>query len=318
MGRTRSAKYRIVATALLVLAALLVPFEPATAAADPVLVAAGDLASCASTGDEATAALADQIEGTLVSLGDFRYGNPQCYEESWGRHRYRIRPAMGNHEYTRDRESWYFPYFGQDAGPPDKGYYSYDRGAWHIVALNSNCVMVGGCGPNSPQGLWLRNNLARTSKPCTLAYWHHPRFSSDRTYGDDADTGPLWETLYAHGAEVVLAAHAHVYERFAPQTPKGAGDAAFGIRQFTVGTGGASHYRFGRARPNSEVRDAKTYGLLKLTLHKSGYDWQFVPEPGRKFTDSGTGACHGRPPTAAQPAGDEVTDLPESTEPPVA
>ena len=283
--------------AVLVLATLVLPLESAGAgpAADPVLMAAGDIASCGSTGDEATAALADAIPGTLASLGDFRYGKAKCYEQSWGRHRYRIKPALGNHEYKPGRDSWYYPYFGNDAGPRGKGYYSYERGAWHVVVLNSNCFMVGGCGPDSPQGRWLRDDLAASRKNCTLAYWHHPRFSSDKTYGNDPDTAFFWEALYDHGAEVVLSAHAHVYERFAPQTPGAKADGAFGIRQFVVGTGGASHYRFGPPRPNSQVRNAKTYGLLKLTLHESSYDWRFVPEPGRLFTDSGSGRCHGRP-----------------------
>jgi hypothetical protein len=278
------------------LATLLVPIESAGADGDPVLLAAGDIVSCWSTGDEATARLADKIDGTLAALGDFRYGKPKCLDGSWGRHRYRVKPALGNHEYEeKGKLAWYYPFFGNDAGPRGKGYYSYNRDAWHIVVLNSNCWEVGGCGEGSPQGQWLRDDLARNPRQCTLAYWHHPRFSSDKNYGNDADVAYFWEALYDHGAEVVLSAHAHVYERFAPQTPGAKADNDFGIRQFVVGTGGASHYRFGAARPNSQVRNANTYGLLKLTLGDSGYDWQFVPEAGRTFNDSGRGRCHGRP-----------------------
>lgn len=197
---------------------------------------------------------------------------------------------MGNHDV--EQGSWYYKYFGSDAGPAGKGYYSYDVGAWHIVVLNSNCKKVGGCGSGSAQTRWLRDDLAASSSRCTLAYWHHPRFSSDKTYGNDGDSAAFWDALYQAGADVVLNGHAHVYERLAPQTPKAVRDDAAGIRQFTVGTGGASHYRFAGARPNSEVRENKTFGILKLALHDTSYDWQFVPEAGKPFTDAGSGSCH--------------------------
>jgi calcineurin-like phosphoesterase family protein len=291
---TRGARYRIAAAAVLVLAALTVPFDPAGAHGDPVLVGAGDIASCGSSGDEATAKLLDNIPGPVFTLGDFFYGKSKCFEKSWGRHRDRIEPALGNHEYHHGRvESWYYPYFTA-AAKPGKAYYSYDLGAWHIVVLDSNCQEVG-CGKDSSQLRWLRDDLAASSADCTLAYWHHPRFSSDKEYGNNSDVAPFWEALYEHGAEVVLSGHAHVYERFGPQNPHAQADPDFGIRQFTVGTGGASHYGFKGARPNSEVRDNKTYGVLKLTLHESGYHWAFVPQAGKSFTDSGTGSCHGRP-----------------------
>jgi calcineurin-like phosphoesterase family protein len=293
MGRaTARGHFRIVAVALLIVSTLTVPFDPAGADGDPVLVGAGDIASCGSSGDEATAKLLDDIPGAIFTLGDFVYGKSKCYEKSWGRHRDRIRPTLGNHEYHHGREeSWYYPYFGNDAGERGKGYYSYNLGAWHVVVLDSNCKEAG-CGPDSSQARWLRDDLAASSGDCTLAYWHHPRFSSDKEYGNNSDTAAFWDALYEYGAEVVLAGHAHVYERFAPQTPGAEDDPDFGIRQFTVGTGGASHYKFGRARPNSEVRNAKTYGVLKLTLHESSYDWEFVPQEGKGFTDSGTAPCH--------------------------
>jgi hypothetical protein len=163
------------------------------------------------------------------------------------------------------------------------------------VVLNSNCGEVGGCGAGSPQERWLRADLAASRKPCTLAYWHHPRFSSDDAHGNDPATGPFWQALYEHGAEVVLAGHAHVYERFGPQTPGGKANAPFGIREFVVGSGGANHYGFKAAQPNSEIRNDRAFGVLKLTLHSSGYDWRFLAVPGKGFSDSGHGSCHGRP-----------------------
>jgi calcineurin-like phosphoesterase family protein len=283
-------RWRLVAALLLVLSRLALPFEFARADGDPVLVAAGDIASCNSAGDEATADLLDRIPGTVAALGDELYTGADCYQQSWGRHIGRTRPALGNHEYE-NRESWYFKTFGTTAGDRGKGYYSYDLGAWHIVVLNSNCTQLG-CGRDSVQTRWLRADLAAHPAECTLAYWHHPRFSSDRTYGSSSDTAAFWDALYEHGADVVLSGHAHVYERFAPQTPAATGDPDYGIRQFTVGTGGASHYAIGRARANSEVRNDNTFGVLKLTLHPSSYEWEFVPEAGKSFTDSGTGSCH--------------------------
>jgi acid phosphatase type 7 len=126
---------------------------------------------------------------------------------------------------------------------------------------------------------------------CTLAYWHHPRFSSGQ-HGDTAAVAPLWQALYEAGAEIVLSGHDHNYERFAPQTAGGSLDAARGIRQFVVGTGGKNHYALSSARPNSEVRDGDTFGVLKLTLGPSSYSWQFIPESGKTFSDSGSANCH--------------------------
>ncbi len=272
-----------------------IPLPPP--AGDPVLVGAGDIASCSGAGDEATANLLDGIAGTVYTLGDNVYDNgtatefANCYEPSWGRHKARTRPAPGNHDYNTAGASGYYGYFGAAAGDPSKGYYSYDLGAWHVVVLNSNCATVGGCGAGSPQEQWLRQDLAASAASCTLAYWHHPRFSSGK-HGGNAATEPFWQALYDHNADVVLSSHDHSYERFAPQTPTGAADPARGIRQFVVGTGGRSHYSFGTIRANSEVRHSGTFGVLKLTLHASGYEWRFVPEAGKTFTDSGSGACH--------------------------
>ena len=262
-----------------------------------VLVGAGDIASCSSDGDEATASLLDTIDGTVFTLGDHAYeaGTPiefaACYEPSWGRHKSRTRPSPGNHDYLTPSASGYFEYFGPAAGDPDRGYYSYGLGAWHIIVLNSNCSDVGGCGPGSPQERWLRADLAAHPAACTLAYWHHPRFSSG-AQGNEADVIAFWQALYEHGAEIVLGGHDHVYERFAPQKPNGEPDPVGGVRQFVVGTGGATRHRFdGPPAANSESRDDDTFGVLKLTLHPTSYEWRFIPVAGRTFTDSGRGRC---------------------------
>ena len=276
--------------------------EPPPPAGDPVLVGAGDIADCNNPGDEATAALLDDIAGTVFTTGDNVYPTGTlerfnaCYESSWGRHQARTRPAAGNHDL--EGTTGYFDYFGAAAGEPDKGYYSYDLGTWHIVVLNSVCASAGGCGAGSVQEQWLRQDLAANPSECTLAYWHDPRFSSGGEHGSTVAMEPFWRALYEAGADVVLAGHDHDYERFAPQDPVGNADAAYGIREFVVGTGGKSHVPFAAPLPNSEVRNDDTFGVLKLTLHAGTYDWEFVPEAGKSFSDSGTGSCHEAPPPA--------------------
>jgi hypothetical protein len=267
--------------------------------ADPVLVGAGDIAGCDTTGDEATAKLLDGISGTVFTAGDNAYnsGTPtqfnNCYDPTWGRHKARTKPTPGNHEYLTAGASGYFGYFGSAAGDPSKGYYSYDLGEWHIVALNSMCEKVGGCGATSPMVSWLKQDLAANDdKACTLAYFHHPLFSSGSKHGNSPKMRPSWNALYAANAEVVLNGHDHDYERFAPQRPDGTLDNSRGIREFVVGTGGKSLRPFGTIKANSQVRNANTYGVLKLTLHPTSYEWKFVPEAGKTFTDSGVTTCH--------------------------
>jgi hypothetical protein len=283
----------------LVLAALATaaPIATRTAgAADPVLVGAGDIASCNSTGDEATADLLDGIAGTVFTVGDNAYNEgsaknfANCYEASWGRHKARTRPAAGNHEYFSGNANGYFGYYGAAAGDPGQGWYSYDLGAWHVVVLNSNCAFVGGCGAGSPQEQWLRADLAAHPSACTAAFFHHPRFSSGANHGSHLSMQPFWQALYDFGADVVVSGHDHLYERFAPQDPTGAPEAD-GIRQFTVGTGGAGLYGFGTIKANSEVRSNAAHGVIKLSLHASSYDWEFVPAAGKTFRDSGTANC---------------------------
>jgi hypothetical protein len=218
---------------------------------------------------------------------DFR----NCYDP-WGRHKARTRPGVGDHEYLTPSAVPYFNYFGAAAGDPAKGYYSYDLGSWHVVVTNATCAEIGGCGTGSTEEQWLRQDLAANASACTLAVIHKPRFSSGSIHGNQAAMQPFWQALYDDGAELVLSGDDHVYERFGPQTPTGAADAARGIRQFVVGTGGRSHYSFGTIQPNSEARNSDTFGVLKLSLRSGAYDWQFVPEPGKTFTDAGTGSCH--------------------------
>ena len=203
---------------------------------------------------------------------------------------------MGNHEYyASGTASGYFGYFAAAAVSYDastKGYYSYNLGQWHMVALNWMCEKVGGCGATSPMVTWLTRDLAANPRTCTLAYFHHPVFSSGPLSGGvNSKMKPSWQVLYAAKADVVLNGHLHNYERFAPQTPGGAADPE-GIREFVVGTGGYSLNTFKNKLDNSQVRDASNYGVLKLTLHPSSYDWQFVTAPGGTVADSGSGSCH--------------------------
>ena len=272
-----------------------IPTATPSAGSDPILVGAGDIASCSSSGDEATSKLLDSIAGTVITLGDNVYDSgtasefTNCYGPSWGRHKSRTRPAPGNHDYRTSGASGYYNYFDAAAGDASKGYYSYELGAWHIVALNSNISMAAG----SAQEQWLRSDLAAHPAKCTLAYWHHPRFSSGSAHGSSTAPQPLWQALYDANADVILAGHEHNYERFAPQDPGGRADTLRGIRQFVVGSGGKSHYGFGTILATSEVRNADTNGVLKLTLHPTSYDFEFVPEAGKTFTDKGTNVgCH--------------------------
>src|SRR5919199_4154075 len=299
MKTTRSTLVCVLLGAALLLLFLQGGIQSTTAqTTDPVLVGAGDIASCLITGDEATAALLDNIAGTVFTAGDNAYDSgsaseyANCYDPNWGRHKARTRPAVGNHEYFTFGASGYFNYFGAAAGDPSKGYYSYDLGTWHIIVLNSEIDANLG----SPQEQWLRGDLAAHPTTCTLAMWHQPLFSSGPN-GSNPSYYDFWRALYEYGADVVIGGHDHNYERFAPQTMDGVADSSFGMREFVVGTGGKSHNPVGTPVANSEVTNTDTFGVLKLTLHASSYDWQFVPEAGKTFNDSGSGACHGVPPS---------------------
>ena len=244
----------------------------------------------------AVLAAGDGLDAVLL-LGDNQYEDgalhryQASYGPTWGRFRDLTRPAAGNHEYATPGAAGYFAYFGAAAGEPGKGWYSFDLAGWHVVVLNSNCSAVGGCGAGSPQLRWLEADLAAHAGVCTLAAWHHPRFSSG-LHGDDLRSAPFWEALYRAGADVILTGHDHDYERFAPQDPSGRADPRRGLRQFVVGTGGKDLRPFPRVRPNSEARNADTFGVLKLTLRPGSYDWELLPAAGGTFTDAGTAACH--------------------------
>jgi hypothetical protein len=298
--------------------------SPPPSSGDPVIAAAGDIACdpTASTFNNGVGSsnscrqkwvsdlLLAMSPTAVLTLGDNQYESntiaqyQASFDPSWGRVKSKIHPGIGNHEYLTSGAAGYFQYFGSAAGDPAKGYYSFDVGSWHILALNSECSHVGGCGAGSAQEQWLKADLAAHTNACTLAYWHEPRFSSGQ-HGDAQQMAVLWNDLAAAHADVVLSGHNHDYERFEPigATPAGSGSPSYqspvldpnGIRQFVVGTGGKNHYGFGSQPPlaGEVVRDASTYGVLKLTLHPNGYDWQFVNDPGSgTFTDSGTAACH--------------------------
>jgi YVTN family beta-propeller protein len=269
-------------------------------ASDPVFVGAGDIASCDDlSGAYATAKLIEKIPGTVFAAGDLAYPDgsdeqfANCYGPTWGRFKDRTRPSPGNHEYHNNDASGYAHYFGAAAGDPKKGYYSYGLGQWHIISLNSECAAVGGCDASSEQGMWLQKDLADHVAGCTLAYFHKPLFSTGLAHGNDPEIKPLWDILYHAGADVIVNGHDHDYERFTPQDPDGKADPQHGIREFVVGSGGKNSHRFlGPTTPNSESRNADTFGVLKLTLHPKGYDWEFIPQEGKTFSDSGSGACH--------------------------
>jgi calcineurin-like phosphoesterase family protein len=255
-----------------------------------VLVGAGDIGMCGSTGPESTARLLDDIDGTVFTAGDNAYfqGTAQqfrdCYDPSWGRHRSRTRPAPGNHEYESAGAAPYFAYFGANAGPPGLGYYSFSVGEWHVVSLNSSVSMSTG----SAQQAWLRDDLASHNASCVAAIWHHPLFSIGPN-GPMPETRELWRTLYEAGADVIINGHDHFYARFARQTPDGVADTSRGIRQFVVGTGGAELVGFPRAAPNVETR-ISAFGVLKLTLRPGTYDWQFIAANSSQ-SDSGSDVC---------------------------
>jgi Tol biopolymer transport system component len=288
-----------------------------TVGADPVVAAAGDIAcdpdhpsfeegegSVGACRQQMTANLLKRLDlSAVLVLGDAQYENGTLakfrasFDPSWGQFKTLIRPIPGNHEYLDPGAAGYFDYFngpGVSVGPAGergKGYYSYDLGSWHIVAINSECSKIGGCGPGSPEQQWLLNDLAAHPSACTLAYWHEPRFTSGRHPARDQDSLPLWTTLYAAHADVILNGHEHFYERFAPQNPAGVADPALGIRQITAGMGGRSHHELLTPAANSERRDNTTTGVLKLTLGEGRYDWQLLRAPTGGAVDAGSDRC---------------------------
>jgi acid phosphatase type 7 len=296
--------------------------EPATGSAPPpagevTIAAAGDIACDPADGSfnggDGTAnrcgqmrtsdlVVGEDLDAVLV-LGDAQYecggyeAFLQSFDPSWGRVKPLIRPAVGNHEYkasggtdcdpTRSADG-YFDYFGAAAGVRGQGYYSFDMEDWHLVALNSNCSLVGGCGATSPQGQWFASDLASNPADCTLAFDHHPRWSSGE-HGNQSSMSNFYQTLYQAEGEIFLSGHDHDYERFVPQAPDGSVDPD-GVRQFVAGAGGGSHYET-LPGPNSEAAIDDQFGVLFLTLQDDAYQWAFMAETG-EVLDSGSSSCH--------------------------
>jgi hypothetical protein len=273
--------------------------EPASQPPDVVLTGAGDIASCGLRGDTETSDLLVNQPGTIFTAGDNAYENgstanyASCYAPTWGRVLDRTTlPAVGNHDWNTPGAAGYLAYFGSAAAPNGTTWYSTDLGAWHVIVLDSNCAKVGGCVAGSPQGRWLAADLAaHADTRCTLAIWHHPRFSSGE-HGNDADVGPFWEQLVAAHADLVINGHDHDYERFAPQNAAGKEDRKTGLREIVVGTGGASLRTFPNVAANSEIRLAGEWGVIRLTLHVANYDWEFLPATKGAITDYGSALCH--------------------------
>jgi len=267
------------------------PITPTPPGASAVIVGAGDIAECGVPGATATAQLLDGIGGTVVALGDNAYPDgsaanyADCFAPTWGRHKSRIRPIPGNHDYQTPGGAGYFAYFGSAAGTAGEGYYSFRAGTWLVVALNSNIAM----GAGSAQYQWLQRELSSASSQCVAALMHHPRYTSGPN-GDNPQVWPVFELLHSSGVELVLSGHDHLYERFAPQNASGRADAQLGVRQFVVGTGGAPLYDFGAPRPNSEAR-IRSWGVLRLNLENGRHAWEFVPVAGGE-RDSGLDQCH--------------------------
>jgi alkaline phosphatase len=260
-----------------------------------IVLAAGDIADCEATGDEATAAVVKSEPGTVLALGDnaYKFGSAddfaKCYGPSWGQFKDRTHPVLGNHDYRDTAAQAYYDYFGAQAGPRGQGYYSFEVGPWHVIALDSNCDIID-CRPGGPELTWLEHDLSASKAQCQLVYWHHPRFSSGN-HGDDQRMQQAWRLLVTAGVEIVLVGHDHDYERFAPIGDKGQLDPQGGIREFVVGTGGGSLDTFTRTRALSEARGSD-FGVLRLVLSGGRYDWKFLPAAGGTFTDSGSAACH--------------------------
>ncbi|MFE9043428.1 RICIN domain-containing protein [Streptomyces sp. NPDC007818] len=285
--------------------------EPSAAAAAPAptrtplpgpgktvtVAAAGDIcgAACGQTADIVTAMDPDAV----ITAGDNAYEKGTVaefqsqYEPTWGAFHSNTYPTPGNHEYSTPGGAGYFDYFeskGVPTGGRDKGYYSYDIGDWHMVALNTHVPR----GAGSAQEKWLRADLAESDRPCTMAYMHYPRFSSG-THGDNTTVKALYQALTDHKADIAVVGHDHHYERFAPAMVDGTEDAANGLRTFVIGTGGRGLYsgRTTSAGP-SEVFHNNTFGVGRFDLSATGYDFTFTPAAGRTFTDSVSGSCHAK------------------------
>jgi hypothetical protein len=272
------------------------------------VVAAGDIGDCSIDAHHQTAALVDRIKpDAVLAIGDLAYSNGSlddyldCYGSSWGKFRSITRAAVGNHEYHTPHAGPFYAYFCGSTGEPYEGWYSFALGRWHVVVLNSNCgddldvqsgvkTEFGGCGVGSPQARWLERDLEEHPSKCTLAMWHHPRYTSG-VHRDAVYMSDLWRILDRHGADLILSGHVHNYERFAPLDADGNPHPTGRMRQIAVGTGGRVLTGFAAIEAGSEVHDESSHGVLHLTLREDGYTWDFVPVDGDAFTDHGEALC---------------------------
>ncbi|WP_165794866.1 metallophosphoesterase family protein [Solimicrobium silvestre] len=282
------------------------PTTPSTESRDATITvyAAGDIADCRTKKSTArsiatatliNAGIADDPQAIVLTMGDHTYPVgvqaefETCYQPSWGKFKDRTYPSPGNHEYYSPNGIGYYQYFGEAAGSQRQSYYSVNKGAWHIISLNSNLNKE----DLQTQLDWLAQDLKKNRSACTLAYWHHPVYSSG-LHGNNKHMKPVWEMLMAAKADVILSGHDHHYERFALQNSQGDEDIQTGIREFIVGTGGAKLAPVFWKKSNSEIVNTNTNGVLKLLLKKQGYEWQFLPIEGSSFTDQGSTACHSK------------------------
>ena len=280
------------------------PFQPViisitpTKTPDPVyLTGAGDISVCDYETDDATAALLENVPGLVFTLGDTQYSGSTyekfstCFDQSWGKYKERMIPVIGNHEYEDNNAAGYYDYFENELDPDRQGYYSMDVGAWHVIVLNSQCDAVGGCDKKSPQVQWLESDLAKDSHLCTLALWHHPRFSTGY-HGPDKDMDAIWQLMVENDVELVINGHEHNYERFAPMDADGKINLSDGTRMIIAGTGGADLRPQYLQDPASLVYSNNSYGVLQLKLEYGTYTWEFIPVEGSTFSDSGWGYCY--------------------------
>jgi acid phosphatase type 7 len=270
------------------------PSDQISARREFTLLVAGDIGECTDGGPFLTGKLLDHLDGIILAAGDIAYERGSdadfrsCFDRAWGRHKARIHPVPGNHEYASKHAAPYYRYFGERAAPPN-GYYSFDLGSWHVVALNSNI----GTARGSDQERWLRDDLQKTASRCILAFMHHSYLSSG-WHGRTESLTALVEDFHHYGVSIVITGHDHHYERFTPTAPNDRADGAYGVRFFVVGTGGAELHSIIFRAPGSEAAQFGVWGLLGLNLHESGYDWEFLPAQATDFRDAGSGRCSTR------------------------
>jgi hypothetical protein len=288
-----------------VMASLVGSAASAGAAPAPLVAAVGDIACAPGAPATRTACHQAKVAKAMAAikpdsvwlLGDIQYPNGSLadfrgsFGPAFSRLASRWRPSPGNHEYFTPGAAGYYDFFGKQAGPDRRGYYSFNLGRWHVVSLNSNCDVVDACSADSAQVKWLRADLKKNARYCTAAFWHHPLYSSGLEHGNDPMTRPLWQILERHRAELVLTGHDHDFEAFPRQDALGVRDRSRGIAEFVVGTGGKSQYPFGPVQPNSLVRHANVFGFMALRLKRGAFTWRFVNDQGESLS-TGSSRCH--------------------------